>query len=93
MPSKVIILQIKNLKIELNKKSPQYLIGLGTFSDQKALESYRDLRFENLPTTLKLVKELEQEINQKISIIDGLAIYCEWMTSDQEWNELRSFLK
>jgi hypothetical protein len=85
--------QVKNLKNELNQKAPQYLIGLGTFSDQKRLKGYRDLRFENPPATLKLFKELEQEISPKISIIDGLAIYCEWMTSDEEWSELRRFLE
>jgi hypothetical protein len=85
--------QIKILKSEFKQNSPQYLIGVGTFSDQKALKDYRDLRFENPPTTLKLVKELEQEISPKISIIDGLAIYCEWMTNEQEWSELRSFLE
>ncbi len=85
--------QVENLKNELNQKAPQYLIGVGTFSDQKRLKDYRDLRFENPPATLKLLKELEQEISPKISIIDGLAIYCEWMTTDEEWSELRRFLE
>lgn len=66
---------------------------MGTFSDQKSLKGYRDLRFENLPITLKLEKELEQEISPKASIVDGHAIYCEWMTTEQEWNELRSVLE
>jgi hypothetical protein len=85
--------QIKDLKSELKGKSPQYLFGVGTFSDQKSLHWYRDLRFENPSTTLKLIKELEQEVSPKLSIIDGLAIYCEWMTTKQEWGELRSFLE
>jgi hypothetical protein len=85
--------QIKDLKSELKEKSPQYLFGVGTFSDQKSLQGYRDLRFENLPTTLKLEKELEQEISPKVSIVDGHAIYCEWMTTEQEWKELRSLLE
>lgn len=82
---------IKNLKSELNQKSPQYLIGVGTFNIQKKLASYRDPRFENLPTTLKLINELDTEISLKTSIIDGLAIFCEWETSDQEWDELQSY--
>lgn len=85
--------QIKKLKSELKQKGPQYLLGVGTFSDQQALKEYRDLRFENPPKTLKWIKELEQEISPKSSIINGLAIYCEWMTTEQEWNELRSFLE
>lgn len=84
--------QIKNLKNELNQKAPQYLIGVGTFNIQKALSGYRDLRFENLPMTLKLMKELDQEISPKTSLVEGLAIFCEWETTDTEWNELRSSL-
>ena len=78
--------QIKNLKSEFKQKGPQYLLGVGTFSDQKALKEYRDLRFENSTTTLKLIKELELEISPKLSIIDGLAIYCEWMTTKNGLN-------
>jgi hypothetical protein len=84
--------QIKNLKSELNPKAPQYLIGVGTFNIQKALLSYRDLQFENLPTTLKLLKELDQEISPKTSLVDGLAIFCEWETTVQEWNDLQKYL-
>jgi hypothetical protein len=85
------LLQIINLKNELNQKAPQYLFAVGTFSGEKALSNYRDLRFENLPTTLNHLKELSAEISPKKPIIDGLAVYCEWETTDQEWDELRSF--
>jgi len=85
--------QIKTLRNEIKQKIPQYLIGVGTFDIQKALSSYRDLRFENLPTTLKLMKELDQEISPKTTLVDGLAIFCEWETTDQEWNDLQNYLK
>lgn len=85
--------QIKNLQNELGKETRQYLMGVGTFNVQKTLSSYRDQRFENLPLTLKLMKELDREISPKIPIVDGLAIFCEWETSDHEWNELRNSLK
>lgn len=84
--------QIKDLKSAVQNQS-EYLIGIGIFSEEKKLKSYRDLGFRNLPVTLKLLQEVEKEINPKKSIIDGLAIYCEWMTSDLEWNQLRSYLE
>lgn len=84
--------QIKNLK-SMGPNSPQYLIGIGTFREQKKLRSYLDLGFENIPAALNLLRELEREVDQKKPIIDGLAIYCEWMTTDQEWGQLRNYLK
>lgn len=86
------IQQIKNLK-SIDQNSSEYLIALGIFSEEKKLQSYRDLGFQNLPATLKILQEVEQEINQKKPIIGGLAIYCEWMTTDFEWNQLRGYLE
>jgi hypothetical protein len=40
-----------------------------------------------------MLKELEEKINSPKSIIDGLAIYSEWETTDSEWADLHSFLK
>jgi hypothetical protein len=86
------IQQIKNLK-SFSSNRAQYLIGLGVFSEEKKLQSYRDLGFKNLPLTLKLIQEAEQEIGQKKPIIDGLAIYCEWMITALEWNQLKDHLR
>lgn len=86
------LLQIQSLK-KANPKSTQHLIGIGTFSEQKKLQNYRDKLIEDLPLTLKLLHELELEIDSKESIVDGLAIYCEWMTSDLEWKQLKDYLK
>ncbi len=57
------------------------------------MQAYRDLGFENLPMTLKLLQELEHDINLKKSMVDGLSVYCEWMTSDREWSQLNMSLK
>ena len=84
--------QIKHLK-KIDQNLSKYLIALGIFGEEKKLQSYRDLGLENLPITLKILQEVEREINQKEPIIDGLAIYCEWMTTDLEWNQLRGYLK
>lgn len=86
------IKQIKDLKNSVSNRS-KYLIGLGIFNEEKRLHSYRDLGFKNLPLTLKLLKEAEQEMGQNKPVIDGLAIYCEWMITNIEWNQLRDHLK
>lgn len=85
--------QIQKIKAEHKENFPQYLLGIGTFDSEKKLKNYRDLRFENNITTLTVLKELEEKINSPKSIIDGLAIYSEWETTDSEWADLHSFLK
>lgn len=86
------IQQIKELKVSSSNRA-QYSIGLGVFREEKKLQRYRDLGFKNLPVTLKLLHEAEQEIGQNKPIIDGLAIYCEWMLTDLERNQLRDHLR
>jgi hypothetical protein len=56
--------QIKNIK-SIDQNLTEYLVALGIFSEEKKLQSYRDLGFENLPTTLQMLQEIEHEINQK----------------------------
>ena len=78
------ITMIKELKILPINRS-QYLIGVGIFNEESNLKSYRDLGFKNLPFILGLL--------QKESVVDGLAIFCEWMTTEREWNQLRNYLQ
>lgn len=85
--------QIQKIKAEYKENVPLYLLGIGTFDSEKKLQNYRDLRFENNFITLTVLKELEEKINFPKSIIDGLAIYSEWETTDSEWEDLHSFLK
>jgi len=86
------ILMIKELK-SLPTNRSQYLIGLGIFNEEPNLKAFRDLGFKNLPLTLKLVQKTENNTKQKEVIVDGFAIFCEWMTAEQEWKQLRSYLK
>jgi hypothetical protein len=82
---------IKDLKNSTSNRT-KYLIAIGIFNEEKKLESYRDLGFKNLPLTLKYLKEGEQSISQDTILIDGLAIYCEWMVTDKEWRQLKEYL-
>lgn len=86
------ILLIKELKSLASNRS-QYLIGLGIFDEEKKLKAYRDLGFQNLPLTLKTLQEVENEIGQKKPVVDGFAIFCEWMTTEREWKQLRAHLE
>ncbi len=86
------IIMIKELKSSASNRS-QYLIGLGVFNEEKKLKSYRDLGFKNLPLSLKLLQEVENEVGQKKPVVDGFAIFCEWMMTEFEWKQLRSHLK
>ncbi len=84
--------QIQKIKTEYKENTPQYLLGVGTFDSEKKLQNFRDLRIENNFMTLTILKELEVKLNSPKAIIDGLAIYSEWETTESEWDELRSFL-
>lgn len=83
------ILQIKELKSSPDNRS-QYLIGLGVFDEEKNLKAYRDLGFKNLPLTLKLLQAAQNEVGLKKPLVDGFAIFCEWMTTELEWQQLRT---
>lgn len=86
------ILMIKELK-SLPTNRIQYLIGLGIFNEEQNLKAYRDLGFKNLPLTLGLLQEIENNVAPQETIVDGFAIFCEWMTTEREWAQLRSYLK
>ncbi len=84
--------QIEKIKGELKENSPRCLLAIGTFDSEKKLQHYRDLHIENNVTTLNILKELEQKTPLEKPIIDGLAIYSEWETTDSEWKDLNDFL-
>jgi len=86
------IIMIKELKNVPTNRS-QYLIGLGIFNEEANLKTYRDLGFKNLPLPLGLLQKIENSTGQKEDVVDGFAIFCEWMTTEQEWRELRTYLK
>jgi len=86
------IIMIKELK-SLPANRSQYLIGVGIFNEEQNLKGYRDLGFKNLPLTLGLLQKIENNTEPQKAIVDGLAIFCEWMTTEREWVQLRSYLK
>lgn len=69
-------------------KKIQYLISIGTFINEPQLHKYRNMDIENIPNTLKTIKDQLAQINPDRSIISGISIYCDWETDDEEWKEI-----
>lgn len=65
----------------------QFLVAIGTFVNRKELQKYRDLEIENIPNSLNVIKESTLAVNDKERILDGIAIYCDWETDEQEWKD------
>jgi hypothetical protein len=80
---------IKALKNKLGRQSPRFLMGIGAFKNSGPLRKYRDMRIENLPTTLKVLTELTNEFSAPL--VDGLAIYSEWLASPDEWTQISQY--
>jgi O-antigen ligase len=77
---------IEGWRRDLGTSRRDFLIGLGTFVNVKPLRKYRDLAIENLPNEIATLKRATQRTGQDC-LVDGVAIFCEWQTNEQEWNE------
>ncbi len=73
---------------ELSKVSDiQYLVAIGTFVNIPELREYRDLNIENIPNTIRTLKQAVSLVDSQQTIVDGLSIYCDWQTDDLEWEQ------
>jgi hypothetical protein len=77
------------IKDALGARGPQLLLAVGTFVNEPPLRKYRDLTLENVPHTLALARRRLAAIAPGRQLVDGLAIYCEWLTEPAEWQQLR----
>jgi hypothetical protein len=78
---------IQHLK-SLNPQHPvQYLVAIGTFINSPDLHKYRNLTIESIPNTLLTLKKSSMKITDTISIVDGIGLYCDWQTDEDEWEE------
>ena len=69
---------------------PQLLLGTGTFVNHGAkVEEYRDLAIENPSNHLRVLRELLVE-SDRVRAVDGIAIFCDWETDEDEWKTLRT---
>lgn len=77
------------IKTTLGARAPQLLLAIGTFENEPALRKYRDLEIENVPDTLALARRRLAALAPGRQLVDGLAIYCEWLTEPAQWQQLR----
>lgn len=69
----------------------QYLIAIGTFINAPELQSYRNLTIESIPNSLSTIKEQISLIDTSQQLINGISIYCDWFTDEDEWNQFRTY--
>ncbi len=63
----------------------QYLISVGTFVNEVQLQKYRNLAIESIEHTLEVIKDVEYSITSDNELIDGISLYCDWETSETEY--------
>ena len=80
--------QIQNM-LTLKQKNPniQLLLSVGTFVNEPALQKYRNIQIENIKNTLEVIKRSSLKVNPNKRIVDGISIYCDWETTQEEWKE------
>jgi hypothetical protein len=81
--------QLINVIQSLKKKHQrvQYLVAIGTFVNEPRLWHYRDLEIETISGTINAINSSLKKNSNGETIIDGMAIFCDWKTDAQEWNE------
>ena len=88
--AKSLLEDIKSLKSTPHGKKVQYLIAMGTFKNYYKLRHFRDLKIESIPNTLMTLKHQAKLVSPKQRLIDGIAIYCEWLTAETAWHQFRT---
>jgi len=63
----------------------QFLVAIGGFQNRRELHKYRSMKIENIPSSLKVIREsLDQS---DADLIDGIALFCDWQMDSTEWTE------
>lgn len=88
---KFLIDDITELKNYATPKPVQYLIAIGTFINVPALHKYRDMDIENIPNSIMTIQESLEESDTTKQIVDGLSVFCDWQTSDEEWDLIKEY--
>jgi hypothetical protein len=83
-----LIKDIQQLRNSDNTHSVQFLVGIGTFINTPELQKYRNMQLENIPNTLKTIKNSILEVSPNKQIVDGISIFCDWETSETEWDQI-----
>ena len=75
---------------QLKAASPnvQYLVSIGTFINPVEFQKYRNMDIENIPNSLQTLRKSIQKISRRKQIVDGISIFCNWTTDEDEWEEI-----
>lgn len=74
-------------KLKEKNTNTQFLLAIGTFINHPELQKYRNLKIENISNTLKVIKKSTQKVSDSLCLIDGIAIFCDWETEENEWED------
>jgi len=75
-------------KLKANAPDVQYLVSIGTFINPVEFQKYRNMDIENIPNSLQTLRKSIQEVSRKKQIVDGISIFCNWTTDEDEWEEI-----
>jgi hypothetical protein len=65
---------LKDIQTLRANRDIQYLIGVGTFINEPALQKYRNLDIENMPNTLLTIREQTRSLDPSGQIVNGISI-------------------
>jgi hypothetical protein len=67
----------------------EFLLAIGTFVNRIELQGYRNLKIESVRNTLETIRRMSSN-SGGIDAVDGIAIFCDWETDQNEWLEFRN---
>ena len=68
----------------------EYYVAIGTFINEPRLQHYRDLDIETIPGSIDAINSSLSRYANEPRQVDGLAIFCDWETDDNEWAQIRA---
>ena len=71
-----------------NAPDVQYLVSIGTFINPIEFQKYRNMDIENIPNSLQTLRKSIHKVSRKKQIVDGISIFCNWTTDEDEWEEI-----
>lgn len=80
---------IKSARRKQERRSTQYLLGVGTFVNEPRLHKWRNLELEGLKPHFAALRSALTAVKSKGNLIDGIAVFCDWETDQSEADTIR----
>jgi len=78
---------IKDIGILKAQRNIQYMIAIGTFINEPALQKYRNLEIESISNSLQTIRAQINKVDPTRKLVDGIALFCDWETDKDEWQQ------